>query len=1187
MEGVVLFRLMNAIVPLTAALAVLLSSGCTARVASKTAVPAAPPRPPSTPARSEGNAGMRHFLESRGLSTWAEYNRNIRQAENEAGKGKLSGARPASAGEAQWVSIGPQAIGGLTNGIVVHPERPDTVYTSTRWGGIWKTTDAGVSWTALTDNLPSLQSLAVVMDPRQPDTLYVPFQGGSLYVTKDGGESWERLSPTGDYTIVRLVPSKTKPNRLYAAADGVYLSTDGGRAWTQLMAGYCDDLAVAERGGAETIVAACTPVFDEAKKVFRNVNGGEGAWETVLDTNEFRSVRLSVSPANPDVVYLHYTNQNNPGANYWGGLYRSLSAGAAGSWEKRFTFDDGINNSYCQVLAADPVSPDMVWLGGQQWHRSRDGGATWERDDYWPAYSHPDQQSIAFHPGYNGTSNQTVYMGNDGGIYRIENARAAFPAGSVGEEQRKVVWKPLNNGYVNTMYYHGLPYPGGGAHIGGSQDNATMSAFSDGPGQAGFMQIGGDGGFVAFDPNNPDLAFGWYNWGPIARRINGRWLLNINDGTFNFPFATPIMLASDANSVWIGGHDSIWLSRKRGETWERAFGGKLANKVTAIAVRSDDPNTVIAGTQSGLVFLSRNALAAPEERKWITYQTPKFTAISDIQIDPRDSNSVYMAAGPFFFRSDDGGASWRELSSLRGNFLRTILLGNPDPRTIFVGTDRGIYVSNDGGSSWVKDGPGLPNVIVNKLAREATSGAIFAFTHGRGVWRLSPSPARTPCSYDVSPKSFDVPVFGGVYRVKVDTQEGCSWFAEDIQLPVQVTSKLSGVGPGTVEIVIGPRVGSPIEGVVTIRVAWQQVEVKMRAKQVWEAIQSPFPFEAPAVIDVFPLEVQQVYDFSTEPGAGAPIHSCTGSADYGENWYVMTPRFSGVVNLIATAQSFGDLHKIVLAGYQVDEQGRRGNELACVSAEPGGPAVHALQVEAGQTYAIQVSDRQKRTSLSFGGFSAFTPRSDPPQPFLTASPEEFQLSAFACSEPVMRSISVQSLGADVSYTASVPADSWLTLDGQEASARQTPGEISLTADPAKAGSGVKQTAIRIRSSEAANGGANVLVRFFVPATVIQKVSPTIRDAKLSPGSRINIAPDGAWSASFENYSQRPVKVSQGGVSLRLTDSAGVVHDLDMYAVSQAQITALLPGEAALGTARLRAKAGPCEGPEFEILIERQ
>src|SRR5262249_38200736 len=231
---------------------------------------------------------------------------------------------------------------------------------------------------------------------------------------------------------------------------------------------------------------------------------------------------------------------------------------------------------YNNVIAVDPRDPERVWAAGVDWFRSDDGGRTWGVASYTlgPPGSangtHVDQHGIAFHPDYDGAGNATLIIANDGGLMRTTNARGSLSTGPraacMASTQLGIQWQSLNHAYGVTQFYYGLPYPDGTRYLGGAQDNSTLIG-DDGNGTEGWRSvIGGDGGYVAINPANPDIIYGETQWANIAKSIDGgtrfasavAGLDPIVSSTLgpeaNYLFVAPfVMDPAQPNRLWVGG----------------------------------------------------------------------------------------------------------------------------------------------------------------------------------------------------------------------------------------------------------------------------------------------------------------------------------------------------------------------------------------------------------------------------------------------------------------------------------------------------------------------------------------------------------------------------------------------------------------------------------------------------------
>jgi hypothetical protein len=502
------------------------------------------------------------------------------------------------------------------------------------------------------------------------------------------------------------------------------------------------------------------------------------------------------------VVYaLSASNDPGPDGQYRQGLlavYRSARGGDPGSWEARVRNTDATRlntllltnvssatirdcgspaaNSYTNmgwyvnVIAVDPRDADRVWAGGVDWFRSDDGGRHWGLVSSMalPATPtqtpvHVDQHGIAFHPAFDGESNQTVIVATDGGLFRTGNARApatAGPRAACSPVSLQLQWESLNRGLGITQFYHGAAFPDGERYLGGAQDNGTILG-SDAAGPDGWRGIfGGDGGHVAVDPGNPQTLYVEFQWSNIQKSTNGgTQFTSVRQGLdpvrsdvlgpeANYLFVTPfVMDPSNAQRLWLGG-EHLYRTANGAQLWTKAStalpDGGLAS---ALAVAPGDGSRVAAGTHRGHVLISHAALAANAQTEW-TATRPREGWVTSLAFDPRTTDTIYATYGNFggahVYRSVDGGASWQVRDGSGAASLPDIpvhsLVADPDDSArLYLGTDLGVFVSLDGGEQWMVEETGFGPVVTEwlSLVRDSSGRTrLFAFTHGRGAWRV-------------------------------------------------------------------------------------------------------------------------------------------------------------------------------------------------------------------------------------------------------------------------------------------------------------------------------------------------------------------------------------------------------------------------------------------------------------------
>ena len=727
----------------------------------------------------------------------------------------VAGASPGSL-LGTWSNLGPTNQGGRTRQMLIDPTNPSIMYAASVGGGVWKSTNGGANWNQLTDLvLPNIAVASLAMDPRNPQVLYAgtgegffngdAIRGNGVYKTTDGGATWTALAATvpaagvaGNFSYVnQIVVSARYPQRLYAATrTGLFRSNDGGTTWATVInataVNGCQDVVMQQKRSVGYVYAACG-TFTTAN-IHRGLDSPSSAFASVFTTPNMGRTALAIAPSNESYVYAMAAHMSTDGML---GIYRSTVNGNAGSWTTQVASTDpiklntlqltnpvyayaecvGAGNAgyynqgwYDNVIAVDPVNPEVVWTGGIDLMRSDDGGKNWGIASYWwadagdPTYAHADNHVIRFHPGYDGAANQKMYVASDGGVFRTDNARAA-----VGKTVDNVcgnpvaggvTWSELNNQYATTQFYHGAVYPDGGAYLGGMQDNGTWRGTSASTNWSKLQ--GGDGGYVAVDTKGDanaanDVLFAEYTGLSIQRSTDGGVnfsdaVSGINDGGFAF-IAPFVMNAANRQQLWAGGW-YIWRTVNQGTSWTRASAVTAGSgSVSAVAASPSDPNRVIVGMSDGFIHSTATALSNTSATNWPSVR-PRTAFVSALAFDPGNATTAYATYATFsgnsVYKSVDGGASWVALPGSGANLLprvpATAVVVDPgNSQRVYVGTDIGVYTSADGGLNWFRENVGFGNVSVEHLEIN-TEGTkrLFAFTHGRGAWRVDLNPDLAP-----------------------------------------------------------------------------------------------------------------------------------------------------------------------------------------------------------------------------------------------------------------------------------------------------------------------------------------------------------------------------------------------------------------------------------------------------------
>lgn len=683
------------------------------------------------------------------------------------------GVVPSMAEGMRWRPLGPDRVeeegwvrAGRVSGIAIHPRNPDILYVGGAQGGVWRSNNAGASWNPLTDNECSVAMGSIVIDPVNPDIVYagtgdpVGQYGCGVLRSLNGGATWEQLGAEvfvrknewlAGAQISRLVidpvtaGSAGSTTVLAATQIGVFRSTDSGRTWTLVLRGVATDLAM--RPGDPSVLYAATrstnwwelPATADDYGIFRSTDGGRtwiSASEGLPDTGVAR-IGLAIAPSAPDVMYVAlerfgaeeggpFLFRTNDGAATWrpapaAGTDRSAAAGGAWGW--------GI------VLVVHPLDATRLYFGNSTLHVSEDGGDSFRfpAGDYWGNYRniYVDQHFLVFDTL---TGPDALYLANDGGVYRSTDG---------GDS-----WSSLATNLAVSQFYPGISlHPSDpGVTLGGTQDQGVLRSA---PGTKAWVKVvGGDGGFTAFDAEDPEIWYAECQWACGGPLKNGELANSGIDVSEDALFLPPIVMDPvDSRRLYFG-TQSLYRTDDAAESWTRLYRHEFEEVISAIAPSAADPNTVYAGIW-GRVLVTRDG-----GETWLeTGGALPWRHLTDLAAHPDDPEQAYAVFGGFLtghvFRTMDGGRSWRDVS---GNLpdlpVNAVLYDPADVNGVYVGTALGVFHSARGGGSWTRLADGMPMIEVLDLAAQPGTGRLVAATYGRGMFEI---PIRVPLSARVRP----------------------------------------------------------------------------------------------------------------------------------------------------------------------------------------------------------------------------------------------------------------------------------------------------------------------------------------------------------------------------------------------------------------------------------------------------
>uniref|UniRef100_A0A7C2JYJ0 Photosynthesis system II assembly factor Ycf48/Hcf136-like domain-containing protein n=1 Tax=Schlesneria paludicola TaxID=360056 RepID=A0A7C2JYJ0_9PLAN len=639
-----------------------------------------------------------------------------------------------------WRWLGPGNIGGRTRALIQHPTSTNTYYAGSVGGGVWRTTNGGTTWAALTGFSANLACSTLAMDPTNSNVIYAgtgegffngdAIRGAGIFRTSDGGTNWSQLSATNNsnfYYVNRIAISPDGNTILAATNNGLFRSTDGGASWSIPSGGVNVRMLDADFHPSNSNLCVCSGT---GAAVFYSTNGG-ASWSAATGFTPSGRVEICYAVANPSIVYLSI---ENPG----GAIYRSTDGGQTYSLRGSHSYL-GSQGWYDNVIwAGDPSNADRVIVGGIDLYRSTDGGQSLSQISVWflaPSSAHADHHVICTPVAYNGTSNQTLMFGNDGGIYRGDSVWGSN------------TWQELNNQYGVTQFYGGSGNPTSGVYYGGTQDNGTLRYTGNTEGWS--TSFGGDGGYSASDPTDPNYHYGEYVRLQIHRSTNGGVSASyiytgIADAGGAANFIAPFVLDPSNPNRLLAGGASLWRSddvKNTTPSWT-SIKSSVGSNISAICVNPKNSDQIWVGHNNGDLYYTTNGTSgAPTWTKMDGTILPNRT-LTRIAVDPKNGAIVYVSFGGFtsgnLWRTANSGASWANISAgLPTAPVYGIAIHPTNTTWVYAGTEVGVFATEDSGTTWGATSDGPVNVSVDEITMVGTK--LLAVTHGRGMYDITPS----------------------------------------------------------------------------------------------------------------------------------------------------------------------------------------------------------------------------------------------------------------------------------------------------------------------------------------------------------------------------------------------------------------------------------------------------------------
>ncbi len=708
-------------------------------------------------------------------------------------------------------SPGPATFVGRIRAIVIRPDDPNTIWVAAATGGLWVSHNGGSDWSQADDFLPSLTFSSLTIDPGNPNVMYAgtgeiysflfhldrlqttienveglilrsPYRGAGIVKTTDGGTTWRLLGATAnnpDFHYVNRIAISPSGSSLVLAATstGLWRSEDAGASWAKVIGPELDG-AIALDVKFHPVAPPSAVVATHDRGIFHTRQASALSWlrstlPADLPTAPDHGTRIELAPSRsePGVWLAAYFLEN--GSNTQFHLLRSADRGesfqhlndqpgpvmlASGPMKN--------NRLYTGALWVDPQRSNNIVLGGGGLARSIDGGITFSKIG---TGLHDDYHVIV---GDGLPDSRRIYLGNDGGVARIDNYDDSAEAVS------------LNTGLDARQFHGAMKNPSSGIIIGGTQDTGTFRRDTAGvwTGILGEGAGGDDAMMVATDPSDPDVWYYGTSQGRVSRSTDGG---NTDQQIFECSSThrlegpcignTPMLLdPSNANQLYIG-CSRLWRTKQAKATdcatieWRSIKPASSVDDkthlITTMAIAAYDPNVMWVGTLANLG--PGIGPTDPHAREiWMTTQLQTlpddasldgWTRVSDgsplpqrpvarISLHPTDQCRVYVSFSGWASegshnlwkgtKRDDGSFEWSDVSAglPAGPVFSTTV--HPAGGWIYAGTNAGLHRSADDGQTWsiVPDGR-VPRVPISDLSWAGDHELIVA-TYGRGVFLL-------------------------------------------------------------------------------------------------------------------------------------------------------------------------------------------------------------------------------------------------------------------------------------------------------------------------------------------------------------------------------------------------------------------------------------------------------------------
>jgi photosystem II stability/assembly factor-like uncharacterized protein len=686
-----------------------------------------------------------------------------------------------------WRPIGPATTGGRIVDIAVVDGDPDIIYSATASGGVWKTSNRGVTWTPVFERETSVSVGAIALAPSNPNIVWVgtgeansvrsSSWGDGVYRSDDAGKSWTHVGLEGSRHVGRIVVHPKNPSVVYVAAlgslfganpeRGLFKTADAGATWKKVLSAsdHTGVVDVAMDPRDPDLLYAAT--FQRERRnwsfigggpeggIFKSTDGGEH-WSRLangLPAGDVGRIGLTICRSQPDRLYAAVVGPD-------GGVFRSDDRGA--TWERR---NNAVSTHwYYGQIVCDPNNADRIVIPQTRVYISQDGGRTFTTDI--PGRGvHGDNHVVWIDPA----DSDHLLIGNDGGLY------ASFDRGRN--------WSFMSQMPIGQFYAIGVDMQEPFYYVyGGLQDNSSWGGpsgtrNSDGITNADWYPTsGGDGFYSQVDPTDATTVYSESQYGRLLRfdtRTGERRAITPEPaGKLRWNWSAPLLISPHDHKTLYFAANVLFKSVDRGDTWTTIspdltrrlnyrtlpLMNRIWEKAIDLHASTADYGTVstlaesprragllAAGSDDGLIQVSRDGGSTWSQAPPCP-GVPERTAVSRVILSRAADGTMYATFDahrdndfrPYVCKSTDFGRTWTSIAANLPSFGSTYVIveHHRNPNLLFVGTEFGVFGTFNGGQDWRPLKNNLPTVAVHDIVVHPRENDLVIGTHGRSVWIL-------------------------------------------------------------------------------------------------------------------------------------------------------------------------------------------------------------------------------------------------------------------------------------------------------------------------------------------------------------------------------------------------------------------------------------------------------------------